>query len=323
MMSDATGTFTISLDTELAWGTFDIDGGIERYDPAYRRSRRVVDDMCDLFDRYEVPATWAVVAHLLEDCGGDHPPFPTVDFRWFNDWFGSLPCRSGVADELWYAEDVVERIRAAAVDHEIGLHGYSHLILGEPGCSREAAAAELRAGVETLRDAGVDPTTFVFPRNRIAHRDVLADNGIEAYRGLDGRWYEPSLPEPAKKPFRFLDEALCRTPAVVTPREVDGLVEIPGSQVFRPYHDGWQFTLPSSQRRRGIRGLDRAAETGGVFHLRFHPFDLGFEPDRLLSQLEMVLSHAATLRNAGDLTVHTLADVAAAYRNGDATTPET
>lgn len=313
--TEASGTFTVSIDTELAWGTFDTAEGYAKYERAYRNARQVVDRLCAAFDTYEIPVTWAVVAHLVDDCDRTHAHAPKIDLGWCDDWYASLPCQTGLDPDLWYAPDVVEPIQSAAVDHEIGLHGYSHLILGADNCTPEAASSELSAAVDTLRANGIDPTSFVFPRNRVAHLEVLREHGLTAYRGLDDRWYEHSLPERAKKPFRFLDEALARTPAVVTPREVDGLVEVPGSQVFRPFHDGWQYTRPDSQRRRAIRGLERAASTGKLFHLRFHPFDLGFEPDRLLELLEAILRRAHELVEDGDLVVRPMRAVEQAYRS--------
>ncbi|MDS0278467.1 polysaccharide deacetylase family protein [Halomicroarcula sp. S1AR25-4] len=312
-MSDRPGAFVVSLDTELAWGTFDV-GKIDRYEPAYREARGVVEDLCTLFDEYEVPATWAVVAHLLEDCGGVHAAGPEPTYPWVDGWHDALPCRTGVDRDLWYAPDIVDRIRSCTVDHEIGLHGYTHVLLGESGCHREAAEREVGTAMAVANDHGLDPQSYVFPRNRIGHRDVLADAGIDVYRGRDARWFERwSLPSLARKPPRYLEEALHRTPPSVWPREREGLLELPGSQVFRPYHDGWQWTHPDSQRRRAVAGLNRAAATGGIFHLRFHPFDLGFDRERLLGVFESILAHAESLSIEGALVPMTMSDAATEY----------
>lgn len=41
-MSDDKGVFTISLDTELAWGTFN-QGNVDRHEKAYRNTPEVID----------------------------------------------------------------------------------------------------------------------------------------------------------------------------------------------------------------------------------------------------------------------------------------
>jgi|AntRauMinimDraft_4_1070384.scaffolds.fasta_scaffold02396_2 hypothetical protein len=97
-MSDDKGVFTISLDTELAWGAFD-KGNVDRYEDAYRNTPEVINRLCDLFDEYEIPATWAVVSHLLESCDGDHSDRLSPDFEWVDDWFGELPCASGMDED--------------------------------------------------------------------------------------------------------------------------------------------------------------------------------------------------------------------------------
>jgi hypothetical protein len=307
-MSDR-GVFTISLDTELGWGSFD-KGGLARHETAYRTTHEVVDRLCETFERYDVPATWAVVAHLFADCDREH-----ADLREVSGWYDGLPCLRGADTDLWLAPEILDRIRSVSPEQDVGLHGYSHMILGDQ--PREAARAELDAAVERAQSVGLDPDSFVFPRNRIGHRELLAERGFTVYRGVDARWYErSSLAGPVRKPFRFLEEAASATPPVVTPRERSGLVCVPGSQVFRPVHGGWQYTPEHSQRRRARKGLRRAAETGGIFHLWFHPFNLGRDPDTLCDELTAILSTAAELREAGDLDVLSMAEVATAFENG-------
>lgn len=300
-MSEDTGVFTISLDTELAWGTFD-KGNVERYEEAYRNTPEVIDRLCDLFDEYEIPATWAIVSHLLEDCDGDHSDRTSPDFEWIDDWLAELPCATGMDQELWYAPWLLDRIQECETEQEIGLHGSTHMQLGADGCSRQHAEEEIRAAVETLRMKGVEPKSFVFPRNDIGHVDVLCEFGIEVYRGVDARWYERDyVPNGVKPLIRFADEAARGTPPIVEPVERDGIVEIAGSQVLRPSHNGWQYVPGKSSVARAKKGLRRAAETGGVFHLWFHPFNLGHKPRRDLPQFESILEAASKLVQDGEL----------------------
>jgi len=319
-MSGPPGTFTLSLDTELAWGRFDTERVSDRAEQ-FRATRSVVTDLCSLCDRYEVPATWALVAHLLADCrGGSHeghtdqtPP----EYPWVDDWFGSAPCSAGLDPALWLWPDLVEELRSTAVTHDLGLHGYTHMILGADGCSRAAASDELDRATAVARSAGFDPVSFVYPRNRVGHRDVLVDHGIEVVRTPDAEWYEQrTVPDWMRRPIRFLTEATKRTPPVVTPRLREGVVEVPGSQLYRPHHGGWQYTPSTSQVDRAIAGLERAVETGRIFHLWVHPSNLALDPGPLLGGIETIFDRAATLRDRGALTIRPMDEVATAFHDG-------
>jgi len=308
-MTDDKGVFTISLDTELAWGTFD-KGNVERYKKAYRNTPHVIDRLCELFDEYEIPATWAIVSHLLEDCDGEHSDRLAPDFKWIDDWFSEVPCASGTDQDLWYAPWLINRLQACDTVQEIGIHGSTHMQLGADGCSRKHAEEEIEVAMETMRAHGVEPKSFVFPRNDVGHLDVLRENGIVAYRGKDACWYErSSVLEQITPLFRFADETFRRPPPVVEPVERDGIVEVPGSQVFRPSYDGWQYTFGESSVARAKIGLRRAANTGGVFSLWFHPFNLGHEPDIDTDRLAEILECACDLRKKGDLVVRSMSQL--------------
>ncbi len=315
MTCSETGAFVISLDTELIWGTFDTGSSSEH---RYKGTRQVIQNLLTLFDKHRIPVTWAIVTHLLTDCRHGRNPHAELASYHPDDadnWYHIIPCRTGLKERLWYEPQLVNWIRDAAVNHEIGSHTHTHPDLSE--AVRETAQADVEKSVSRARSANVEPRSFIFPRNRINHRDVLREAGFDVYRGVDARWYETQkLPETGRKLSRFVDEATCSTPPTVVPRSVSGMVEIPGSQAFRPYHGGWQYTPNHSQRNRAIAGLNRAASTGEVFHLWFHPFNLAQEPNRLLAELDAVLDHAASLRARGELDVHTMACIADEYRNG-------
>lgn len=305
-----TGVFTVSLDTELAWGSFDRDG-VARYGDAYRRTPKTVERLCDLFAEHDVAATWALVGHLLDDCEGRHDDLPEP----LSSWLADAPCSTGVDRSLWYRPDLLETIRDCAADQEVGLHGYSHLPLGDS--SRTAADADLGAAVEAAEAAGLDPTAFVFPRNRVGHVDLLAEHGLAVYRARDARWYERApVTGPGRRLLRFADEAAGTTPPTVVPSVGDGVVAVPGSQVLRTGRGAWRHTPDGTGVRRATAGLDRAAETGRVFHLWCHPFNVAAAPDAALSTLSEVLEHADRLRERGDLEVRTMGEVATAARAG-------
>lgn len=314
-MTSERGVFTLSLDTELAWGTFDIDR-VEQHADAYRRTPVIIDELCELFDEYAIPATWAVVSHLLIDCGGDHAGRTSPKFEWTDDWFNKSPCSGGLEEELWYIPWLVDRLQSVKTKQEIGLHGATHMPLGADGCSRQNAEEELETAVETLHSHGVEPKSFVFPRNKIGHIDILAKYGIRVFRGVNARWYERKSVNAAKPLLRFADEATRRTPPIVEPKVHNGIVEIPGSQMFRPTQGGWQYTPGESNVARAKKGLQRAARTGGVFHLWFHPFNLAHNPEKDLQSFERVLAAATELVEEGVLKCRPMQEIGELARQG-------
>lgn len=297
------GSVVISLDAELAWGFHGRDPlPVARL----RRARDAWRHLCDLFDRLELPATWAVVGHLfLEECESVHPDHPA----------GGQCCETPAeaADELWFAGGLVDRIRNADVDHEVGGHSFTHVRFDRPGVSRSDAAREVRSSRTAMRDRGVAPTSFVFPVNRIRYRELLAEHGFDCYRGRRSE-------QPGR--VRKLAGALLGrgAPPLVEP-SVDryGLVNVPASLYLYGFEG-----LPGSvvDRVRGDpvvsaakRGLERAARTDGVLHLWFHPHNAIRVP--AFQRLRAILSHVARRRDRGEVRVETMHDVATRATGGD------
>lgn len=302
------GVLTISLDTELIWGMFEREES-KRYIDAYQSTPGIVSDLCDLFHTYDISATWAVVAHLFDNCISDHQ---SLKERHNRD--NSFPCETGLDRDLWYVPSLLEPIASCPAEQELGLHGYSHMVLTD--YSREAIKSELTAAVGTAEEYGFSPSTFIFPRNRIAHLDLLAECGFEIYRGIDNRWYEKyPISETVKKPLRFVDEAVA-PPPTVTPNERSGLICVPGSHPFRPINKGWKW-IPSDRRIARLKqGLKRAVATDRIYHLWFHPFNLAASQSEQFDILEEVFQFVDELRANDGLEVIPMQGVATAFREG-------
>ncbi|WP_123533264.1 polysaccharide deacetylase family protein [Halosimplex salinum] len=292
------GSVVLSIDAELGWGFVDYETPPE---DRVASGRSGWQTLCRLLDERDLRATWAVVGHLLHDaCDGRHLDHPIG-----SDWFA--PERGAWADrrDVTCAPDLVERVRASGPDHDIGCHTYSHVEFGDPGTTRDTAAAELERARGVMDAFGLDPRSFVFPRNNVGHVDLLSEYGFESYRGQ------------RPVPRRSLTEKL-RTvayggghPPLVTPQIHDsGLVNIPAS-LFLYSFEG--VALRAARHAVGDpvvklveRGLDAAAEEDGVLHLWLHPNNLVGEPER--QRIESVLRAIDARRD--EVPVETMADVA-------------
>jgi len=305
------GVFTISIDFELIWGTLDLFGR-EGFRGACELERKVViDRLLDLFVEYDIPATWCVLGHLLLDhCiaekGLKHPGIVRPSHSWCEgDWFDNDPCGNEETAPLFFGRTLVEKIRACSVPQEIGCHSFSHVIFGDPGCSRETAETEVGECMKAGRDLGIEMRSFAFPRNEVGHLDVLKDYGFVSYRGPEPQWYEGKRwPTALKRLGHLWDVLMATEPPVVLPRRTDvALWNIPGSMIYFPMH-GLRRYIPASRRvKRALKGLDAAVERRRVFHLWFHPTNFADETEAMFSGLRSILDRASSLRARDRLTI--------------------
>ena len=306
------GTMILSLDLELCWGRFDkLPVPLLEADSFEERTQ--IKRLLSLLDRYGIPATWAVVGHLMLDgCarngGNAHADvLPHPEYSWFRkDWYAYDPCTSAVRSPGWYAPDIVEWIRKAHVRHEIASHSFAHIYYGDAECSASAARADLAAAVAAAEPKDITLKSFVFPRNQVGHLGVLHEHGIHAYRGVDPTRFRKGGGLLVKT-FNFLDQLLGLPPKAVHAEEgIPGLWNIPGNHFYMA-RNGIRKMIPIASRvLKGKRGIRRAIQTGGIYHLWFHPFNLNADSDAMLSGLEQLFSYAHRMREQGLLDIQTM-----------------
>lgn len=310
-------TFVLTFDTELMWGSFDHTPE-SRFARTHPDMRGIVSDLLTILEEQEVSATWALVGHLfLSACakgsdGRAHSEIQRPTYSWYpKDWLAEDPCGNRVRYPLWYGDDIVDLILAARVPQEVGSHSFSHLILGDPGCSEAAAAADIAECVKLANGRGLTLRSFVFPRNLEGHHRVLARQGFTAYRGEDPTWFRP-LHGRLKRAAHLLDQAAGLPPPVSTPREIlPGLWNIPGSMLLL-HRSGVRRMIPFRTRVYKARaGLRRAVREGKVFHLWTHPENMAWDRAGMLDALSAIIHEAVRLRGRGVLDIRTMGQVAA------------
>ncbi|WP_135829027.1 polysaccharide deacetylase family protein [Halorussus halobius] len=304
------GSVVLSIDAELAWGFHDFDRLPHARVAAARESWL---DLLDLLDEFDVPATWAVVGHLLLDsCDGVHADHPTPE-----GWFDRDPGTDERRDGAWYGAKLVDAIEDADADHEVGSHTFSHVEMGHT--SREVAAAEMREAVAVAEQRGLSVDSVVFPRNYVGHRDVLAAYGVSCYRGTRPRqWYDRTPLGAAAKLFGWPTETV--SPVLVTPETDEyGLINVPASLYLFCFEGRPRSVVERVTEDPVVsmakRGVDRAASEGGVFHMWLHPNNLTDERD--FDRLRAILDHAATVRAETDLEIETMGQIAAAMTDDE------
>ena len=309
-------SFVLSLDTELAWGTVHRDG-IRIYPDHFERTRSNIERLLVLLQQYAIPATWAFVGHLfLNSCKRDapgqdpHPEVLTARFPWHaQPWHSHDPGADRESEPFWYGDDILKLVLAAHPKHEVACHTFSHLPLNEPSVTADIARSQVMKCRDLAQEHAIELTSFVFPGNRVGHLDVLADAGFARYRGPEESWYV-GLPGPASKAGHFVDRFLGLTPPVYRNIEtVDGLFNLPASMFLMP-PDGVRALIPGRSRiRQAVRGLHRCVDSDAMFHLWFHPWNIG-DSVVMFDWLEAILQEVSSLRSERGLRVHTMNSLA-------------
>ena len=316
-MKNACGIMVLSLDLELSWGRFD-KLQISELEAQSIEERTNIKRLLALLDQYEIPATWAMVGHLMLDgCSRDlkgqaHSEVtPHARYSWLpHEWFQFDPCSAAEHAPAWYAPDIIDWIRGTRVWHEIGSHSFAHIYFGDPECTPAVASADLQAALNAAALKGVALRSFVFPRNQVGHVSLLQQFGFQTYRGAMPELM-PGTKGTMRRLVNWMDQLFARPPKPVQAEEIlPGLWNIPGNHFFMA-RDGIRKYIPMSSRvLKGIKGIDQAVQTGQLYHLWFHPFNLNADANAMFSGLERIFSYAAQLRGEGRLQILTMEEYA-------------
>jgi len=308
-------TVVISLDLELSWGTFDLS-----FDDNVRRMARWTHDvgaprLLNHLTSNGLSATWAVVGAVMRRSLPKVSGLPEVRYEHFpRQWFSYVPKHGHESTHPeWFGASLVEMIRNAEPEQEIGFHSFSHVPFGLPGMTRERAIAEYNHCTRIARELGIPATSFVFPRNSVAYLRELRDAGFLCFRDIDQIGFRF-----ANKPLTSIGmiwaDFVGLTPRVIEPSFKEGLVSLPGSLMIR-YTAGWRKYIPDASRLRRLRkGLERVRRKGGVFHVWFHPENLYAGWPRLENVVARFLEELGTVVRDGDVRCLTMGKLAAEFR---------
>jgi len=296
------GTVIVSVDAELGWGFFDTP------EPPMDRLTQSVwgwHQLCCLCDRYEIPATWAVVGHLfLDQCDGfhyDHPLGPDRFEREQTEWASETSLRFGPS--------LIEDLLSSDVDHEIGSHSFSHIDFESDLVTEDVVRAEFTQFEAAVSDE-LSVDSFVYPRNHIQYREILAESGMLCYRGSSPTRRRD---RPVRRKVGKLWQATVTTPPLVSPTVDEyGLVNIPASLYLFGF-EGYGRTIAELLGtdpvvRQAVRGIDRVADTDKLFHLWLHPNNIMTTAD--VKRLDAIWSYLASARDDRRVTIKTMGEVA-------------
>ena len=192
------------------------------------------------FNRLEIPATWAVRGQLFD-----------VDI------------------------ETVNKIAESPVRHEIASHSYYHSNFKQ--LTSDEADDELRLIAEKGKCLQLGFKSFIFPKNRIGHLDLLEKHGYRCYRGYGDAFS-------------------------------DGMYIKKEGGLYDVHPSIWIGGC--SDIKLLIKVFDIAVENRLPFHVWFHPWDIGTDRESTVTKLGNLLSpfyeHAESLRREGLITIETM-----------------
>ncbi len=100
----------------------------------------------------------------------------------FNDF--EVPVTFAIRGQLMEVDASILNFFGNSMKHDIGAHGYYHRPF--TSLSRTEAEKELEKIHVAMKKFDIIPRSFVFPKNRVAHLDLLEKYGYECYRGSGG-----------------------------------------------------------------------------------------------------------------------------------------
>jgi len=315
-------SFVISLDFEMFWGVSDSQS-IAGYGRNVAGVWQAIPRLLALFRRHGLRVTWATVGMLM--CR-DHAQWrairPSILPGYLRQDLSPYAKEELVRahPRLFFGRPLVEQILATE-GQELATHTYSHFLCGEAGATPAQFAADLACASEVAAGLGVRYRSLVMPRNQVvpACLAVLPEAGIRVYRGNADHWLYRNGDQVAGgiagRLMRFADACLplsgdCRSAPCVRA----GMVDLPASL----------FLYPWSSSRRGLHALrlqrlkgamSRAARSGAVFHLWWHPHNFGVDLEHNLALLEDVLDHYQRLADRHGMESRCMGDFALPARH--------
>jgi len=293
------GIFTLSLDFELYWGVRD-KRRIENYKENLKGVKFAIKKMLELFNKYEIHATWATVGMLFASNKDElRAYYPKLKPKYFNtnlSPFAYVNKLNMLEHEYHFAPQLINLISKYR-NQEIGTHTFSHYYCLEVGQGRNEFQSDIQSAITIAKLKNITIKSLVFPRNqwKANYLQVLKKFGIKCYRGNEDGWLYKAVNETEKNLFRrairLLDAYINLTGANSYNLETIAKTKpynIPSSRFLRPVSKTFS-TFENLRKLRIFNSIKYAARKKELFHLWWHPHNFGINTDKNIQVLEDIL----------------------------------
>jgi peptidoglycan/xylan/chitin deacetylase (PgdA/CDA1 family) len=306
------GILVVSLDFELYWGVRDVTT-LDQCQGKLVAARTAIPALLNLFVEFGVHATWATVGMLFARSKKElfrlipmlRPKYSRSEFSPYEelDSLGlteqSDPCR--------YARSLIETI-ASTPHQEIGSHTFSHFYCLEDGQDVDSFRCDLQSALCVARQDGIEVKSLVFPRNQInpGYLSACKELGIKAYRGTAAGWIYAARKREnestRRRGVRLLDFYLNLSGHnTYDLKDIHGIpVNVPASR-YLWMHSPLLGPLKPLAVRRVRNDMKHAARLGRLYHLWFHPEDVGVHLEENLQFLRRIFECYAGAQARGEM----------------------
>lgn len=275
-----TGTVIFSFDCEGKWGVADKLGTPYAQRLTDEAIRWSYDVIAQTLAKYDVRATFAFVGLFVETPDVQVKRVRELGAEWTYLKDATRPLAA--KDEGWSAPWTLDLVGSR---HEIAYHGFTHTPWSN--LTRAQAKLELSAVPAAHR------ATVIFPRNEVAHLDVLDEEGCLGYRAAR---------PPRSRIASLASEFWIPTNADPADPGPARLKVIPAGQFINWMSGPRRFVPTVITRLRARQIISHAAETKGVAHFWTHPENIASNPPTL-ANLVAIVEECVRARDAGKIVV--------------------
>ncbi len=288
----------VSLDFELFWGMQDCIE-LSKYKNNILGARDAIPRMLNMFKKHSIHATWATVGYLFARSKSEAQSFfPSKMPTYENDILSTYRCFNSIGNDeedspCFFAPSIIEEI-SKHEGQEIASHTFSHYYCREKGQTVEQFHADMEAALKIAKANGYELNSIVLPRNQCEpqYTEVLCRLGFKAYRDEENDWIHEKIKfRPLMRILRLADVYLPLTGyGGYIPKTEEGISNLVGSRMFKPYFKPLAF-LEKLKVHRIKKQMLHAAKNNLVFHLWWHPHNIGVYTDLHMKQLEEIFSY--------------------------------
>jgi peptidoglycan/xylan/chitin deacetylase (PgdA/CDA1 family) len=304
------GIFSISLDFELHWGSFETMKTLNEKNHRYfSNTRKVIPEMLSLFEKNELHVTWAIVGMLYlknveewnKNLPSKIPTFKNPEVSAY-EWVKKNGF-SGENDNDHFAPELIDLIRNTPYQ-EIGTHTFAHYFCLEEGQNKDQFREDIRMASNVAAEKGLEIKSLVFPRNQFnkEYLSICTEFGITSVRTNPAVWYWSYAADSSllKKIFRTGDAYFkFQSINMVTLKDIDksqNPLQLPAARLYRPWSDTFAFQN-KLKLNRIINEMTKAAKNNAYYHLWWHPENFGTHPNECMHELEQIAYHFHQLKS--------------------------
>ena len=219
----------------------------------------------------------------------------------------------------FYAPSLIRKV-AEKPGQEIASHTFSHYYCREEGQTLDQFKADIQSALAIADAHGYHLTSMVFPRNQSSPEYValLREMGFTAYREEEQDWIHTRVPnQMLMRALRLMDVYIPLTgQGGYEPVSEDGIVNLPGSRMYKPFFKRLQF-MEALKVFRIKRQMHHAAKHGLTFHLWWHPHNIGVRTEFHLKQLRDIFSYYEMLQQKYGMRSMNMREAAEVIKSSD------